>query len=127
MTPSLSQDSSTSSTSERSTSSAITDNSLTSQDPLSTSTPPPVHPHVDAQLASFRLQPSLPSSLLTERQRATPTGLGRRVFGKLRSLIVEEGKTWSCIWEKHPIESSNTSSSGQEEEVIICFEEDPPS
>jgi len=127
MTPSLSQDSSTSSTSQQSTSSAVTDSSLTSQDALSTSTPPPAHPHVDTQLASIRLQSSLPSYLLSERERAAPTGLGRRVFGKLRSFVVEEWKPWSCIWEKHPLESSNTSSSGQEEEVIMCFEEDPPS
>ena len=128
MTPSLSQDSSTSSTSEQSTSSAVTDTSLTSQDPLSTSTPPPAQFQTDTAIASFRLQPSLPSSLLLllERERITPTGFGKRVFGKLRSLVVEEGKTWSCIWEK-PSESSGDPTSAMDEKVIMYFEEDPPS
>jgi len=125
MTPSLSQDSATSSTSEQSTSSAVTDTSLTSQDPLSTSTPPPAQSQTDTT-ASFFLQPSLNSSLLIERERTTPTGFGKRVFGKLRSLVVEEGKTWSCIWEK-PSESSGDPTSAMDEKVIMYFEEDPPS
>ena len=125
MTPSLSRDSATSSTSEQSASSAVTDTSLTSQDPLSTSTPPPpTQREVDTSTASFCVQPSLPPALVA---RMTPTGFGKRVFGKLRSLVVEEGKTWSCIWEKPSESNDNTKSDTDDEEVIMYFEEDPPS
>jgi len=125
MTPSLSRDSATSSTSEQSASSAVTDTSLTSQDPLSTSTPPPpTQREVDTSTASFCVQPSLPPALVA---RMTPTGFGKRVFGKLRSLVVEEGKTWSCIWEKPSESNDNTKSDTDDEEVIMYFEEDSPS
>ncbi|GAA5903028.1 uncharacterized protein JCM6883_002669 [Sporobolomyces salmoneus] len=120
MTPSLSNESASSTTS-----------TVNSRDLLSEPTSPPRDlssmPNLNQnQLATFRLQPFLPPSLLEQRQRTNPANLGRRLLNRMRSLVVEEGK-WSCIWTNGG--SSETVPPSQTESmqrVLMYFEEDPP-
>ncbi|GAA5903039.1 uncharacterized protein JCM6883_002673 [Sporobolomyces salmoneus] len=122
MAPSLSHESTSSTTS-----------TIDPRYPLSEPTSPTSDvsslPNLDQnQLATFRLRPFLPPALLEQLQRTNPTSLGRRVLNRVRSLLVEEGKQWSCVWTKNN-ESSETAPPSQaesKERVLMYFEEDPP-
>lgn len=122
MAPSLSHESTSSTTS-----------TIDPRYPLSEPTSPTSDvsslPNLDQnQLATFRLRPFLPPALLEQLQRTNPTSLGRRLLNRVRSLLVEEGKQWSCVWTKNN-ESSETAPPSQaesKERVLMYFEEDPP-
>ncbi|GAA6008429.1 hypothetical protein JCM11491_004473 [Sporobolomyces phaffii] len=122
MTPSLSQDSTTSSTSA--SSSVATDRSFTSQDPLSSPTapdPPLPRPLRDSsRSATFKLQPFIPGAM--ESGCATKS-VARRVLDRVRSFVVEDAKSWSCVWTKDSCANDDTSTSDR---VVMHFREDPP-
>ncbi|GAA5988105.1 hypothetical protein JCM5350_003938 [Sporobolomyces pararoseus] len=131
MTPSLSQDSASSSATDVSSSSSMATSD--SRDPLSTisptspSSPPPTNlsvPPDSSQVANFRLQPFLPPQLETQLLQQNPKSVTSRVLNRLRSLVVEEGKKWSCVWTNDDDESKATKEDSQR--VIMYFEEDRP-
>ncbi|GAA5881578.1 hypothetical protein JCM16303_005494 [Sporobolomyces ruberrimus] len=75
------------------------------------------------KIAKFRLQPFLPPpSVLDERSKEVREGLGKRVWKRLRSFVVEEGGEWSCVSTTTTTEESKE----EEERVVMYFVEDIP-
>ncbi|GAA5988070.1 hypothetical protein JCM5350_003924 [Sporobolomyces pararoseus] len=131
MTPSLSQDSASSSATDVSSSSSMATSD--SRDPLSTisptspSSPPPTNLSVPpdfSQVANFRLQPFLSPQLKTQLLQQNPKSVTSRALNRLRSLVVEEGKKWSCVWTNDDDESKETTA--ESPNVVMYFEEDQP-
>ncbi|GAA5955760.1 hypothetical protein JCM3765_001842 [Sporobolomyces pararoseus] len=125
MTPSLSQDSATSSATDVSSISSTPTSD--SRGTLSTSPPPSsptlTLPQDSIRLASFRLQPYLPQDIVTKHLQEHPRSITSRMLSRLRNFVVEDGKKWSCVWMND--DSSNEGNEGSEK-VVMYFEEDQP-